>query len=245
MVTLEELSSWIKENTSLSESSIYKYSRAVNNISKEMLAKCVIPVSLFELSSLQLDWYIPIILDNPDFKEKNSTGNNMYSNALKQFRMFRTANPDAITHQHEIVNAISGYSTLGETERTAIIKSRVGQGLFRKKLIEKYNGSCVVTGVTTQKLLIASHIKPWAASNNDERLSEENGLLLTPTYDKLFDYGLITFSNLGKIIVSPQLSAGEISKLKISSDVEYNIKATAKMREHLDYHRDKIFVRSR
>lgn len=96
-----------------------------------------------------------------------------------------------------------------------------------------------------KKLLIASHIKPWAASNNDERLSEENGLLLTPTYDKLFDYGLITFSNLGNIIISPQLSTEEISKLKISSDVEYDLKVSAKMREHLDYHRDKIFVRSR
>lgn len=245
MVTLEELSSWIKENTSLSDSSIYKYSRAVNTISKEMVAKGVIPVSLFELSSLQLDLYIPIIFDNPDFKEKNHTGNNMYSNALKQFRMFRTANPDVVTKQHEIENAIPNYANLNETERTAIIKSRVGQGLFRKKLIEKYNGACIITGVSTKKLLIASHIKPWAASNNDERLSEENGLLLTPTYDKLFDYGLITFSNLGNIIISPQLSPEEISRLKISSDIEYDLKVSATMREHLDYHRDKIFVRSR
>lgn len=245
MVTIEELKLWIKENTSLSDSSIYKYSRAVNTVSNEMVAKGVIPVGLFELSSLQLDYYIPIIFDNPDFKEKNRTGNNMYSNAIKQFRMFRIANPDVIITSNEISNAIPGYSTLGETERTAIIKSRVGQGVFRKKLMEKYNGICVVTGVSTQKLLIASHIKPWAASNNDERLSEENGLLLTPTYDKLFDYGLITFSNFGNIIISPQLSKDEISKLKISSDVEYDLKVSAKMREHLDYHRDKIFVRSR
>lgn len=245
MVTLEELQLWIKENTSLSDSSIYKYSRAVNTVSKEMVEKGVIPVSLFELSSIQLDVFIPLIFENHDFKEKNRTGNNMYSNAIKQFRMFRTANPDDITMQLEIENAISGYKSLDATEKAAIIKSRIGQGLFRKRLMEKYNSSCIVTGVSVKKLLVASHIKPWAVSDNTERLSEENGLLLTPTYDKLFDYGLITFSNLGNIIVSPQLSTEEVSRLRISSDVEYDLKVSGKMKEHLDYHRDIIFVRSR
>ena len=243
MTTINDLSVWIKENTSLSDSSIYKYSHAVNTISKEMLQKGIIPVDLLAMSELQCDIYLPIILQDSDFISKNSTGNNMYSNALKQYRMFRTATSDKVVDQAEVENAISGYATLTETERTAIVKSRVGQGLFRKRLIDKYNGACVITGVSAKKLLVASHIKPWAVSNNEERLSEENGLLLSPTYDKLFDYGLITFSNQGNMIISSQLSNEDKSKLRLSTDIEYDLKMSSKMMEYLDYHRDIIFVR--
>jgi predicted restriction endonuclease len=115
--------------------------------------------------------------------------------------------------------------------------------LFRKRLLEKYDNTCIITGIATKKLLIASHIKPWAVSNNEERLSEENGLLLSPTYDKLFDYGLITFTNKGNVIVSPQISLEDRTKLHLSTDMTYDLKASGKMREHLDYHRDVIFVR--
>ena len=243
MITINDLSVWIKENTSLSDSSIYKYSHAVNTISKEMQQKGIIPVDLFAMSELQCDIYLPIILKDPDFISKNSTGNNMYSNALKQYRLFRTATSDKVVDQTEVENAISGYATLAETERTAIVKSRVGQGLFRKRLIDKYKGACIITGVSAKKLLVASHIKPWAVSNNEERLSEENGLLLSPTYDKLFDYGLITFSNQGNMIISSQLSDEDKNKLHLSTNIQYDLKMSSKMMEHLDYHRDIIFVR--
>ena len=110
-------------------------------------------------------------------------------------------------------------------------------------MLEKYNSTCIITGVSVKRLLIASHIKPWAVSDNEERLSDENGLLLSPTYDKLFDYGLITFTNLGKIVVSSQFSVEDRTKLHLSADREYELKMTSKMKEHLDYHRDIIFVR--
>ena len=243
MITIDDLSLWIKENTGLSDSSIYKYSRAVNTVSNEMKEKGIIPVGLFDMSVLQCDFYLPIILNNPDFIAKNTTGNNMYSNALKQYRLFRMATSDLVVDPSEIQQSISNYATLNETERTAIVRSRVGQGLFRKRVIAKYDNKCIITGVAIKKLLIASHIKPWAVSNNDERLSEENGLLLSPTYDKLFDYGLITFTNGGNIVVSSQLSAEDKTKLQLSLDVQYDLKATIKMKEYLDYHRDIVFVR--
>lgn len=243
MITIDDLSVWIKDNTSLSDSSIYKYSHAVNTISKEMYQKGIIPVDLFSMSELQCDIYLPVILQDPDFISKNITGNNMYSNALKQYRLFRTATSDKVVDQAEVENAISGYATLAETERTAIVKSRVGQGLFRKQLLDKYQSTCIITGVSVKKLLVASHIKPWAVSNNEERLSEENGLLMSPTYDKLFDYGLITFSNQGKIIASSQLSDKDKNKLHLLTNIEYDLKMSSKMMEHLDYHRDIVFVK--
>lgn len=155
----------------------------------------------------------------------------------------RTATSDKVINQSEVEDAILGYENLNETERTAIVKSRVGQSLFRENLLEKYNSTCIITGVSVKRLLIASHIKPWAVSDNEERLSDENGLLLSPTYDKLFDYGLITFTNLGKIVVSSQFSVEDRTKLHLSTDREYELKMTSKMKEHLDYHRDIIFVR--
>ena len=243
MVTIEDLALWIKENTTLSDSSVYKYSRAVNTISNEMLAKGVIPCGLFAMSTLQYDYYLPKILLDSDFVLKDTTGRRMYSNALKQYRMFRKTMPEEHISLAEIEHSIAKYGKTNVTERSALIKSRIGQGEFRKRLLEKYNNTCVITGVSVGKLLIASHIKPWAVSDNEERLSEENGLLLSPTYDKLFDYGLITFTNEGKIVVSSQLSSEDKVKLHLSANVEYDLKISSKMKEHLDYHRDIIFIR--
>ena len=242
MITLEEFSAWMRENSKLSDSSIYKYTRAVNTISNEMKEKGVITESLLALSALQLDIFVPLILHDPDFVAKNKRGDHMYSNALKQYRLFRNAEMVEVVDHDEIASVIEGYETLLETERSAIVKSRIGQGLFRKELIKKYNSSCVVTGINEQKLLIASHIKPWAVCTNAERLSVENGLLLSPTFDKLFDFGLISFADSGRILISSQLSGEVVSKLHISATDTFNLKASQELKQNLEYHRDVVFT---
>ena len=239
---LEQFAEWMKEHTTLADSSIYKYSRAVNTISNDMNSLGVISGDLLSMSIMQLDIAIPLILYNPEFVRKNKTGNNMYSNALKQFRLFRNVECiDDITTT-EIKEVIKGYVSLKETERDALIKSRVGQGVFRKQLIEKYNSSCIITGINEKRLLIASHIKPWAVSTNEERLSAENGLLLSPTFDKLFDCGLITFADTGKIIISSQISNEVVGRLHISKDDVFDLKPSQQMRLNLEYHRDVVFA---
>ncbi len=238
-----EFANWMKENTKLSESSIYKYSHAVNTISKEMLENCIIPIDLFSMSIYQLDIYIPKVLNNSYFITKNSTGNKMYSNALKQYRMYCAFEQDMYVNNIQVEKVINDYETLNETEKKAIVKSRIGQGIFKEKLMKKYNSQCIITGICTKKLLIASHIKPWSVSNNQERLSGENGLLLSPTYDKLFDCGLISFYDNGSIIISSQINKRDLSILNISPNDTYNIKATSELKEYLGYHRDIIFVR--
>lgn len=245
MVLLSNFSEWMKENTELSDSSIYKYSRAVNTISNEMQEKGVIANSLLVMSTLQLDIFIPLILHDSDFAIKNRTGNNMYSNALKQYRVFRNVENFDAVNQSEVAGAIENYSELKETERSALVKSRIGQGIFRKSLIEKYHGRCVVTGINEKKLLVASHIKPWAVCSNAERLSVENGLLLSPTFDKLFDCGLISFTNIGKILISSQLSAEVIGKLHISVTDTFDLKVSDDLKHNLEYHRDVVFTTQR
>lgn len=83
-------------------------------------------------------------------------------------------------------------------------KARVGQGDFRKRLLDRW-GACAVTGIQSPDLLKAAHIKPWRVSTNRERLSEFNGLLLVPQYDHLFDRGHISFSDGGELLASPAI----------------------------------------
>ena len=242
MITLEEFSAWMRENSTLSDSSVYKYTRAVNTISNEMKEKGVITESLLVMSALQLDIFVPLILHDPDFVAKNKRGDHMYSNALKQYRLFRNVEPVEIVDHDEVTSVIEDYANLKETEREAVVKSRIGQGLFRKELIKKYNSSCVITGINEKKLLIASHIKPWAVCTNAERLSVENGLLLSPTFDKLFDCGLISFADSGRILISSQLSAQVVSKLHISVTDTFNLKSSQELKKNLEYHRDVVFT---
>lgn len=242
MIVLEEFSTWMRENTTLSYSSVYKYTRAVNTISNEMKEKGVITESLLAMSVLQLDIFVPLILLDSDFVAKNKRGDHMYSNALKQYRLFRNVETVEVIDHDEVTSIIENYANLQETERSAIVKSRIGQGVFRKELIKKYNSSCVVTGINEKKLLVASHIKPWAVCTNAERLSVENGLLLSPTFDKLFDCGLISFADTGRILISSQLSKDVVSKLHISTTDIFNLKASTELKQNLEYHRDVLFT---
>lgn len=93
------------------------------------------------------------------------------------------------------------------TERDALTKARLGQGLFRQRVAE-VEPICRVTGLARQEFLVASHIKPWRDCDNRERLSGANGLLLSPHIDKLFDRHWISFDSGGQLIWQHE-AAGE------------------------------------
>ncbi len=63
--------------------------------------------------------------------------------------------------------------------------------------------------------LNASHIQPWRDSSNEQRLDGENGLLLTPTVDHLFDKGFISFESTGQLIVSPVADPVSLKRMGI------------------------------
>lgn len=106
----------------------------------------------------------------------------------------------------EIDEAENQLADLTETEREAIILARVGQGRFRDAVVSIWNGRCAVTGVSVLPALVASHIKPWALSSNEERLDAANGLLLVGTLDRLFDIGLIAFDKSCSMLISPRIN---------------------------------------
>jgi putative restriction endonuclease len=151
---------------------------------------------------------------------------------------------DAIEqHQTELegdaIEADIKASTLEATEKLQLTKARRGQGLFRSRL-EQIEPACRVTGVTNKALLIASHIKPWSECDNAERLDGNNGLLLSPHIDKLFDRGWITFTDAGDLLCAEH--SIEQALLQWGIELPLNVGPfNTKQAAFLEYHRDEIF----
>lgn len=101
------------------------------------------------------------------------------------------------------------------TEKSGLILSRVGQGAYRKSIINRWENKCAVTSFNDPRILIASHIHPWKVASDEERLDVNNGILLSPTYDALFDRHLITFEKSGEIILSETINTSEFIKLGV------------------------------
>ena len=116
----------------------------------------------------------------------------------------------------EDVQLLQADDSLTETMRLQLSRARVGQGLFRTRVILS-DEACRVTGVTDQRVLRASHIKPWRESTNAERLSAHNGLLLSPHVDVLFDSKLITFEDDGRMHVHSSLPADVLERWHIDA----------------------------
>ena len=117
---------------------------------------------------------------------------------------------------------------------------RIGQGIFRENLIRYWKARCAITGLNLTTLLRASHIKPWRDSNNSERLDHFNGLLLSPTYDAVFDAGLISFGDDGKIIFSKKLAAADAKTLGLGIDAQL-AHVDQKHLAYLAHHRSSVF----
>lgn len=132
---------------------------------------------------------------------------------------------------------------ISKQEKEVLIKSRIGQGEYRENLLKECP-YCPFTLIDDKRLLVASHIKPWSKSNNYEKIDSKNGFIFTPTYDRLFDRGLITFDDDKKLIVSPWLSLVNRNRLKIFTGMLIeNLNLDRKRKEYLKYHRENIFKR--
>ena len=138
----------------------------------------------------------------------------------------------------EVETEIQMRTDIGATQKTQIINSRRGQGVFKAnvRLIET---ACRVTGVNNPRHLIASHIKPWSKSDDTEKLSGFNGLLLSPHIDHLFDKGLISFENSGELILSKQFDHVLLDKWSINKAMNAGSFKPEQI-HFLSYHRDVV-----
>lgn len=161
---------------------------------------------------------------------------------LKDSKAKFTKLPSPANDKQELQEELNGIKQvenlpIDQTEKERLIKSRIGQGKFKKLLME-CECKCALCGVTDPRVLIASHIKPWSASTNEERLDVNNGLLLCPNHDALFDKHLISFDSQGKIILSPSLD--ETARLFLNVHDELRVKLNEKQLSYMKGHSEQL-----
>ena len=145
--------------------------------------------------------------------------------------------------EHRLEQTVAEDSKITETDREALIRARRGQGLSTR--VMEIESKCRITSVTNLIHLVASHCKPWRDSNNEERLNGENGLLLTPTIDHLFDRGFIGFEDSGALIISTVAHRPSLQRMGVETERLMNVGGfTAGQRKFLDFHRQAVLLKA-
>ena len=189
--------------------------------------------------SSELEFYDADYFETPDKNGSNRIGIRFF---LKRIGVSIPVNPDQFTllPLNQDPHKILELNLPTVTERSGLVTSRVGQGAYRKRIIHRWEYKCAVTNFNKLDILIASHIVPWSKASDHERLDVNNGLLLSPTYDALFDKHLITFDNNGKIQLSEKIEFSAYQKIGVTGKEQitdlsmYNI-------QYLDRH-NQIFI---
>jgi putative restriction endonuclease len=150
------------------------------------------------------------------------------------------------TIEDKFSDALAGTEHLKGEYKVREVRTRVNQNVFRQIVIANYSGKCAVSGIDIPDLLVASHIIPWS-KNEEERLNPENGICLSPLYDRAYDKGYIAINEKFEILLS--------NDLKKKSKEEYHLKYFSSLagskiilpkkyypkKDFLQFHLDKIF----
>lgn len=161
---------------------------------------------------------------------KLSLGNAHPASAIEHIKEEQEAD-----YEDEIRNR----TDIGATEKQQLVRSRRGQGQYRKNL-QQFESSCRVTGTTNLKHLRASHIKPWRSSSSFEKLDGNNGLLLAPHIDHLFDQGYISFDDEGCLLISEEFDSDTQDRWHVDSQ-QNTEPFRAEQHSYLKHHREEIF----
>ncbi|MNT09545.1 hypothetical protein D3C72_1443320 [compost metagenome] len=162
------------------------------------------------------------------------------------FRL-KSATPDnglALSEEDATIVKTIADGDISETVKRMLVEVRTKQRLFRDRLIGIEKG-CRLTKIEDLRFLRASHIKPWAESTTEERVDGENGLLLAPHADQLFDSGWISFDEDGGLLVATNMP----SKVKELLRIELHRgrlcgKFSEVQQNYLDFHRGFVFEKS-
>ena len=187
----------------------------------------------------EMEFYDADYFETPDINGTNRIGIKFF---LKRKGVSIPVKPDQFTllPLNQDPHKILELNLPNITERSGLVTSRVGQGAYRKRIIHRWEYKCAVTNFNKLDILIASHIVPWSKATDHERLDVNNGLLLSPTYDALFDKHLITFDNKGKIQLSDKIEFSAYQKIGVTGKEQitdlsiYNV-------QYLDRH-NQIFI---
>jgi hypothetical protein len=211
------------------------YEELENNIEE---LECILELSIFKKDEKFKDKTIQEVIQILDqqgsdfsidiqFKEENGDLDKVVENTEDDYidiKSFLIVTPEEIE--------------VTETEIEQVIKGRVGQSTFKRDLLA-IQKKCRLCGVSDKRFLVASHIKPWSKSNNQERLDVNNGLLLCPNHDALFDKRYISFNDEGTILISDSLD--EPTKVFLNINETMNIRMNESQQQYMKWHKENLF----
>jgi hypothetical protein len=190
---------------------------------------------------LQRGFPADIILPNSQFKIWTF---NLLPDFLRRSAELLTSLPNKPLEafQSALEQELQTHEKIRGTESESLVRARIGQDMYRKALLSYWKGQCAVTGITIPQLLRASHAKPWAECESDaERLNVYNGFLLAAHLDALFDTGLISFTNQGRIIISSQLPKSELRHIGIDQNTTLRWIDESHI-PFLNWHQNRVFI---
>jgi len=187
--------------------------------------------------------FADILLSLIGREAKDFVDANLVDDVLTQRKLSAAA--EVIAWEDYIADEINKDMSIEDSERKALVLARRGQGKFKRN-VQKIETRCRVTGVERPEHLIASHCKPWRdCESYEERLDGENGLLLTPSIDHLFDRGFISFERSGILLVAKRAHSESLKRMGIPVGEKVNVGSFSEgQRSYLEYHREKVFLRA-
>lgn len=153
-------------------------------------------------------------------------------NIIFYFKLF-----PSFDEMYEQVQYIRKYGKRSASTHTT---ARTGQAKYKRELVQIFN-ECPFTHIMDERVLVASHILPYASCNSSQKYDVENGLLLSPLYDKLFDKGFITFDQQGNLRRTIWLSPAEWAKIPLNYNVE-DLHLTNQRKAYLQFHETYVFL---
>lgn len=161
---------------------------------------------------------------------------------LRGLAMLGRVLPDQVLHEYNAVIDEEIEKALAQPglERVVEVKQRVGQDLYRKALMQYWNGRCAISDMSIPIFLRASHAKPWRDATDRERLDVHNGLLLAAHLDIAFDQGFVSVADDGTVLVSNSLQRREreVLGLEIPRRVD---RLRPEHAHYLAWHRERIW----
>lgn len=207
--------------------------RTKNNILPDTNINCII---------LERPFFFEEPIDSPNDWRNGIVSGKTYDTSfgigkdLKELAISKSIDLDK-TFNESLTNDLNTLALEGK-DKYAFIKTRINQSVFRNRLLSKYN-TCCLCQIENPSLLRASHIKPWSECLSHEKLDVNNGFLLCPNHDTLFDNGYISFLSNGEILISSELSSNDCIFTNVHSKMKIGL--TEENKKYLLYHRNNIF----
>ena len=192
----------------------------------------------FETYEAKTERPVHIIFQSVDFDDFTENLDLLEIYNWKPSKAGKTSKSNITKRGSVSVSRKKKYQKPNKTERKGLVSSRVGQGYYRQQIIEKWDGKCAILKTDILTILIASHIVRWSDCDDGERLDVENGILLSPTYDALFDKHFISFDDDGNILVSSSISEKDKELLGLTGDIKISV--TEGMLPYLSRHRQNL-----